>query len=59
LHCILQHKSFGPHAGILYGKYDLLDELFSYKVRPAPNELPGRFETGTQNHESIDSVLVR
>jgi len=51
------YKFFGPHAGILYGRYDLLDELFAYKVRPAPNELPGKFETGTQNHEGIAGVL--
>jgi selenocysteine lyase/cysteine desulfurase len=51
------YKFFGPHAGILYGRYNLLDELFAYKVRPAPNELPGRFETGTQNHEGIAGVL--
>ena len=51
------YKFFGPHTGILYGRYDLLDELFAYKVRPAPNELPGRFETGTQNHEGIAGVL--
>ena len=51
------YKFFGPHAGILYGRYDLLDELFAYKVRPATNSLPGRFETGTQNHEGIAGVL--
>lgn len=51
------YKFFGSHEGILYGKYDLLDELFAYKVRPATNELPGRFETGTQNHEGIAGVL--
>lgn len=51
------YKYFGTHAGILYGRYDLLDELFAYKVRPAPDELPGRFETGTQNHEGIAGVL--
>lgn len=51
------YKFFGTHAGILYGKYDLLDRLFAYKVRPATNELPGRFETGTQNHEGIAGVL--
>jgi cysteine desulfurase family protein (TIGR01976 family) len=51
------YKFFGPHAGILYGRYALLDELFAYKVRPAPNELPGKFETGTQNHEGIAGVL--
>lgn len=51
------YKFFGTHAGILYGRYDKLDELFAYKVRPAPHELPGRFETGTQNHEGIAGVL--
>lgn len=51
------YKFFGPHVGILYGRYDLLNELFAYKVRPAPNELPGKFETGTQNHEGIAGVL--
>jgi len=51
------YKFFGPHAGILYGKYDLLNELKAYKVRPASNELPYKFETGTQNHEGIAGVL--
>jgi cysteine desulfurase family protein (TIGR01976 family) len=51
------YKFFGTHAGILYGRYDLLDALFAYKVRPATNDLPGRFETGTQNHEGIAGVL--
>ena len=51
------YKFFGPHAGALYGRYDLLDGLKAYKVRPATNELPGKFETGTQNHEGIAGVL--
>jgi cysteine desulfurase family protein (TIGR01976 family) len=51
------YKFFGPHAGILYGRYDLLDELKAYKVRPAPDSLPGKFETGTQNHEGIAGIL--
>ena len=51
------YKFFGPHAGVLYGKYDLLNELKAYKVRPASNELPYKFETGTQNHEGIAGVL--
>ncbi len=51
------YKFFGTHAGILYGRYELLNELFAYKVRPATNDLPGRFETGTQNHEGIAGVL--
>jgi cysteine desulfurase family protein (TIGR01976 family) len=51
------YKFFGPHAGILYGRYDLLDGLTAYKVRPAPAQPPGKFETGTQNHEGIAGVL--
>ena len=51
------YKFFGPHAGVLYGRYDLLNELKAYKVRPATNSLPGKFETGTQNHEGIAGVL--
>ncbi len=51
------YKFFGPHCGILYGKRELLEKLFAYKVRPATNKLPGKFETGTQNHEGIAGVL--
>jgi cysteine desulfurase family protein (TIGR01976 family) len=51
------YKFFGPHVGILYGRYDLLDELVAYKVRPVPDNPPGKFETGTQNHEGIAGVL--
>jgi len=51
------YKFFGPHAGILFGKRELLEKLFAYKVRPATDNLPGKFETGTQNHEGIAGVL--
>jgi cysteine desulfurase family protein (TIGR01976 family) len=51
------YKFFGTHSGILYGKRELLEKLFAYKVRPATNRLPGKFETGTQNHEGIAGVL--
>jgi cysteine desulfurase family protein (TIGR01976 family) len=51
------YKFFGPHIGMLYGRYDLLDQLPAYKVRPAPDSPPGKFETGTQNHEAIAGVL--
>ena len=51
------YKFFGNHSGILYGKRALLEELFAYKVRPASNELPDKFETGTQNHEGLAGVL--
>jgi len=51
------YKFFGPHLGILYGRAELLDDLFAYKVRPASDSLPGKFETGTQNHEAIAGLL--
>ncbi len=51
------YKFFGPHIGVLYGKQEHLERLKAYKVRPASSEPPGRFETGTQNHEGIAGVL--
>jgi len=43
--------------GMLYGRYDLLDSLTAYKVRPAPQDPPGKFETGTGNFEGVCGVL--
>src|SRR2546428_1595628 len=51
------YKFYGPHLGILYGRRELLERLRPYKVRPASDELPGRWETGTQNHESLAGLL--
>lgn len=51
------YKYFGPHVGVLYSKYDLLDELTAYRVRPAPHNPPGKFETGTGNFEGYAGVL--
>jgi cysteine desulfurase family protein (TIGR01976 family) len=51
------YKFFGPHVGILYGKYDLLDSLTAYKVRPASDLPPEKFETGTQSFEAIAGTL--
>lgn len=52
------YKFFGPHQGVLYGRYELLDRLRAYKVRPAPDNPPGKFETGTQSHEGIAGALA-
>jgi cysteine desulfurase family protein (TIGR01976 family) len=51
------YKWFGPHQGILWGRRDILDQTFGYKVRPAGNDLPGKFETGTQSHEGMAGCL--
>lgn len=50
------YKFFGPHSGILYGKHDRLESLAAYKVRPAANQPPGKWETGTPNFESIAGI---
>ena len=47
------YKFYGPHIGILYGRYDLLRLLDFPKLVPAPDSAPERAETGTQNHEGI------
>jgi cysteine desulfurase family protein (TIGR01976 family) len=50
------YKFFGPHTGVMYGKYALLDELMAYKVRPASDRPPGKWETGTPSFESLAGV---
>ncbi len=51
------YKFFGPHVGILYGKREHLAFLEPYKVRPASDLVPSRWETGTQNHEGLAGVV--
>ena len=52
------YKFFGPHVGALYGKAEHLERLRPYKVRPASEEIPDRWETGTQNHEGLAGVAA-
>ncbi len=52
------YKFFGPHVGVLYGKAEQLERLRPYKVRPAPDEIPDCWETGTQNHEGLAGVIA-
>ncbi len=47
------YKFYGPHIGALYGKADRLAALDVPKLQPAPDSVPERIETGTQNHEGI------
>jgi selenocysteine lyase/cysteine desulfurase len=58
MHCAPQYKFYGSHMGVLYGRYDLLDRLHAYKVRPAPDDPLDKYETGTQNHEGIAGTLA-
>jgi cysteine desulfurase family protein (TIGR01976 family) len=52
------YKFFGPHQGIIWGRRELLERLEPYKVRPAPDEIPDCFETGTQSHEDFAGVAA-
>lgn len=52
------YKFFGPHVGILYAKRQHLIRLRPYKVRPAPEEGPSRWETGTLNHEGLAGFVA-
>lgn len=52
------YKFFGPHMGCLYGKREALMRFRPYKVRPAPEALPDRWETGTQTHEGIAGIAA-
>src|SRR5579884_1219113 len=52
------YKFFGPHLGILYGRLPLLTAIAAYKVRPSDPLPPGKWETGTQNHECLAGVLA-
>jgi cysteine desulfurase family protein (TIGR01976 family) len=50
------YKYYGPHIGVLWGRYHLLSDLPAYKVRPSHDEAPFRWETGTPSFETIAGV---
>ncbi len=52
------YKFFAPHIGCLYGKREHLERLQPYKVRPAADVIPDRWQTGTQSHEGLAGVTA-
>lgn len=52
------YKFFGPHVGLVYGKKDHMQRFLPYKVRPASDNTPDRWETGTQNHEGLAGFIA-
>ena len=52
------YKFFGTHQGILWGKFDRLAELPVAKLRVSSEEVPFRWMTGTQGHESMAGTLA-
>jgi cysteine desulfurase family protein (TIGR01976 family) len=52
------YKFFGPHLGVLWGREALLSELYTYAVRCASQELPGRHELGTPQTELLAGLAA-
>jgi cysteine desulfurase family protein (TIGR01976 family) len=50
------YKWYAPHSGALWVQPDLLDQLPVFKVRPAHDHGPSRFETGMPNFEAIAGI---
>jgi selenocysteine lyase/cysteine desulfurase len=47
------YKFYGPHAGAMFCRRELLESLPFPRLVPAPDYAPEVAETGTQNHEGI------
>lgn len=52
------YKFYGPHLGILWGRSELLNALPAYKVRPAKDLAPYRWEHGTPSFETWNGLLA-
>lgn len=52
------YKFFGPHIGILAVRREILERWVPYKLIPASDEAPERWETGTQNHEGLAGLTA-
>ena len=52
------YKFFGPHVGLLAVRRNLLERWTPYKLRPAPDSVPARWETGTLNHEGLAGLVA-
>ena len=50
------YKFFGPHVGVTAIRRALFETLGVYRLDPAPDYIPDKLETGTQNHEGIAGV---
>lgn len=52
------YKLGGPHVGVCVARPDLLVDLRPYKVEPATELAPGRWEQGTQAFESLAGLTA-
>jgi cysteine desulfurase family protein (TIGR01976 family) len=52
------YKFFGPHLGVLAARRSILASWSPYKLIPSSDEVPERWETGTQNHEGLAGLTA-
>jgi len=52
------YKFFGPHLGLLWGREQILADLYPYAARCAPQGLPGRHETGAPQTELFAGLVA-
>lgn len=52
------YKFYGPHAGILYSRPGLLEQLEPDRLKTQDQAAPYRIETGTLNHAAIAGVTA-
>jgi len=52
------YKFFGPHQGMIGLRRELLASWEPYKLRPASDAVPDRWESGTQSHESMAGTIA-
>jgi cysteine desulfurase family protein (TIGR01976 family) len=52
------YKWFGPHQSILWARPEILEELHPDKLRPSPDTVPDRWETGTPAFEGLAGVIA-
>ncbi|MGJ5620911.1 cysteine desulfurase-like protein, partial [Sulfitobacter sp. MF3-043] len=52
------YKCYGPHVAVMYGKYDLLEELDGqYHYFYGKDKVPGKLEPGNPNYELAFSAV--
>ncbi|MGH8176707.1 MAG: cysteine desulfurase-like protein [Steroidobacter sp.] len=47
------YKIFGPHMGFLWGRYQLLERLPTFREDFIPDVPPGKIEAGAVNYENV------
>tara|TARA_B100002019_G_scaffold253528_1_gene235128 strand:- start:9558 stop:10784 length:1227 start_codon:yes stop_codon:yes gene_type:complete len=50
------YKYFGPHISAVFAKKKHLETFVPYKVEPASNNIPNRWETGTPDFSAIAAI---